>query len=380
MNSILEIEDKINTLKKENPEQYKAINNIFHISSSTGSMVIPSSYRKRVLELFGKKDDDGNIIEPPKDVIKRIENQKVIKTYNKWTGNGSLFNSLRAARPGMIDEQKDDLRKKLNEYIKSSEEGCEFCDPKQFTPEDAFGRVEGKYGITGSNIAKYDAWSSVIFFKGHNPLNFSFPELSDYIDIGFKWFKKVNNYDKKFKYPFFLWNSLQKAGASQTHGHAQILMTNDIHYAKPQFLRKVSKQYMKLTGKNYFRELYKAHKTLDLTLESDIHAFVSLTPIKEKEFIIISRDNPSKNEKIKEIIYQVLRCYIDELGVNSFNVVISCPAFGESSFPYIIQIVDRGSIFKTTVDTGAMELYGSSVISDDPYKVINALNEYEIQK
>ena len=375
MNSILKLEDKIKTLHKEDEDLYKTINNIFHVSSTTGSMVIPQSYRKKVYELFGKKDEEGKVVEPEKEIIKRIENQKVVKTYNKWTGNGSLFNSLRASRPGV---EKEDIRRKVDEYIKASEEGCEFCNPEKYTPEDVFGRVKGKYGITGSNIAKYDAWSSVIFFKRHNPLEFSLEELSDYIDTGFNWFIKVHNYDKRFKYPFFLWNCLQKAGASQIHSHAQILMTNDIHYAKPQFLRKVFREYMKWIGKNYFRDLYKAYKTLELTLNSDVEGFASITPIKEKEFVIITRDNPSNSENIKETIYKVLRCFIDELGVTSFNLVISCPAFGEPSFPYIIQIVDRGSIFKTTVDTGAMELYGSSVISDDPYSVINAINNFKI--
>jgi hypothetical protein len=330
------------------------------------------------MQVFGKKDDNGNIIESEEEVIKRIETQKVVKTYNKWTGSGSLFNSLRASRPGVKQEEMEDIRKKIDEYIKASEKGCEFCYPEKNTPEDIFGRVEGKYGITGSNIAKYDAWSSVIFFKRHNPLEFSLEELSDYIDIGFKWFKKVYNHDKQFKYPFFLWNCLQKAGASQVHSHAQILMTNNIHYAKPQLLRKVFREYMKIIGKNYFRDLYKVHDNLGLVLDGEINGFASITPIKEKEFIIISRDDPSKNESIKEAIYRILRCYIDELGVTSFNMVISCPAFGEISFPYVIQIVDRGSIFKTTVDTGAMELYGSSVVSDDPYNVINALNKYEM--
>lgn len=376
MNSILELEDRINTLKKEDERLYMAINSIFHVSSATGSIVIPSSYRKKVLQLFGKKDDWGNIIESKEEVIKRIETQKVVKTYNKWTGNGSLFNSLRAYRPGVGQEEKEDIRKKVEDYIKESEKACEFCYPELNTPEDIFGRIKGKYGITGANIAKYDAWSSVIFFKRHNPLEFSFEELSDYIDIGFKWFKKVHNYDREFKYPFFLWNCLQKAGASQIHSHAQILMTNDIHYAKPQILRRIFRQYMRLVGRNYFKDLYKAHKALGLALDSDIEGFASITPIKEKEFIIITRDNPSKNNSIKEAIYRVLRCYIDKLGVTSFNTVISCPAFGESSFPYIIQIVDRGSIFKTTVDTGAMELYGSSVISDDPYNVIKSINEF----
>jgi len=48
----------------------------------------------------------------------------------------------------------------------------------------------------------------------------------------------------------------------------------------------------------------------------------------------------------------------------------------EPAFPYIIQIVDIGSIFKPTADISAMELYGSSVISDDPYGAIKAVNEF----
>lgn len=379
MSSILKLEDKINIIKKEDEESYRAINSIFHVSSATGSMIIPPTYRKRVLEIFGKRDSDGNIIESEEEVIKRIETQKVVKTYNKWTGSGSLFNSLRASRPGMGEEEKADMRKKVDEYIKGSEEGCEFCYPEINTPEDVFGRVKGKYCITGSNLAKYDAWSSVIFFKRHHPLIFSLDEVSDYIDTGFKWFKKVYNYDKRFKYPFFLWNCLQKAGASQVHSHAQILMTDKIHYARPQFLRKIFHQYMQHTGKNYFKDLYKAHSALGLTLEGEVEGFTSITPIKEKEFIIITRDNPSKNENVKEAIYRVLRCYIDKLGITSFNMVIACPGFRETNFPYLIQIVDRGSIFKTTVDTGAMELYGSSVISDDPYNIIKAVNDFKIK-
>ncbi|MGB9937494.1 MAG: hypothetical protein ACPK7O_07215 [Methanobacterium sp.] len=378
MNSILELEDKINNLKEEDKELYKAFKGIFHVSSASGRMKIPSTYIKKAIQLFGKKDDEGNVIESKDEVISRIQTQKVIKTYNKWTGSGSLFNSLRAMRPGINPQEMGEMKSKIDEYIKESEKSCEFCAPEINTPEDVFGRVEGKYCITGANIAKYDAWSSVIFFRRHNPLQFSLEELSDYIETGFEWFRKVHNYDKQFKYPFFLWNCLQKAGASQIHSHAQILMTNDIHYAKPQFLRKASKEYMRQTGRNYFKDLYNAHDAVGLTLEEEIDAFVSLTPIKEKEFIIVSRDNPSKSDIIKETIYRVLRCYIDQLGVTSFNLVISCPAFGESSFPYVIQIVDRGSILKTTVDTGAMELYGSSVISDDPYKIIESIESFTI--
>lgn len=377
MNSIMNLEDKIEELKKEDRDSFNLFSSIFNVSSASGELGIPLSFREKVRTYFGNKDEQGNIIEPKKEVIERIKTQKVVKTYNKWVGEGSLFNSLRASRPGMKPEEQSLEKKKIQEYIEKSKKNCDFCEPEKYTPDDVFGRIEGKHCITGANIAKYDAWSSMIFFKKHNPLDFTQDELSDYINTGFKWFKKVYNYDKQFKFPFFMWNCLRKAGASQVHGHAQILMTNNIHYARVQFLRKNFRNYMQLKGRNYFKDLYNVHKALGLALDADINGFASITPLKEKEFIIISKDNPSKSAEVKKAIYRVLKCYIEELGVSSFNLAISCPAFGETFFPYIIRIVDRGSIFKSTSDIGAMELYGSSVISDDPYKVIKALNNFK---
>lgn len=377
MNSIINLEDKINELEKTDKDSYKLFKSIFEFSSASGTMKIPPTFKKKLLSYFGNRDENGNIIESEEEVIERIRTQKVVKTYNKWTGEGSLFNSLRAIRPGIRIDKFETEKQRIKEYIEGSKRDCDFCDPKKYTPEDVFGRIEGKHCITGVNIAKYDAWSSVIFFNKHNPLDFDLKELSDYIDTGFKWFKKVNSQDKQFKFPFFLWNCLPKAGASQVHGHAQILMANNIPYAKMQFLRKMFRSYMRLTGKNYFRDLYKVYSALGLALDGTVEGFASITPLKEKEFIIISKNNPSKDDNVKEAIYKVLRCYIDKLGVNSFNMVILCPEFHETMFPYIIRIVDRGSIFKPTADIGAMELYGSSVISDDPYNLIKAINEFK---
>lgn len=377
MDSIMDMIDKINELKEKDKYSYSLFKDIFQASGSTGTMKIPYSFKKKVRSYFGNKDKDGNITESEDEVIERIKTQKVIKTYNKWTGEGALFNSLRAGRPGMRENELINEKNKVEEFIEKSYEGCDFCKPEKYTPEDVFGRVKGKHCITGANIAKYDAWSSIIFFNKHNPLDFTQEELSDYIDTGFKWFKKVYNHDKQFKFPLFLWNCLPKAGASQIHGHAQILMTNEIPYAKIQFLRHVFHRYMSLKGKNYFNMLYEVHKALGLALDADIKGFASITPLKEKEFVIITRENPSINAEVKKEIYRVLRCYIDKLGVNSFNLAISCPAFGEANLPYLIKMVDRGSIFKSTADMGAMELYGSSVVSDDPYNIIKAVNEFE---
>ena len=253
MSSILDLEEQVNKLKEEDEKSFRLFNGIFHVSSASGEIKIPPSFKEKAYTYFGNRDEQGNIIESKKEVIERILTQKVVKTYNKWTGEGSLFNSLRASRPGMKPEERRQEQKKIHEYIEKSKENCDFCEAEKYTPEDVFGRVQGKYCITGANIAKSDAWNSMIFFKAHNPLDFTLEELSDYIETGFKWFKKVNNYDKRFISPFFLWNCLPKAGASQVHGHAQVLMTDDVHYAKPQFLRKNFRNRMQLTGRNYFR-------------------------------------------------------------------------------------------------------------------------------
>ncbi len=377
MKSILDLEEMINRLKKEDEDSFKLLNNIFHTSSASGSLKIPLSFKEKIHTYFGNKDESGKIIKSKNDVVERMQTQKVVKTYNKWTGEGSLFNSLRASRPGMKSQERNQEQEKVQKYIEKSKENCDFCQAEKYTPEDVFGRIKSKHCITGANIAKYDAWNSMIFFKKHNPLDFTQEEVSDYIETGFKWFKKVHNYDKQFISPIFIWNCLQKAGASQVHGHAQVLMTKNIHYAKTQFLSRNFRSYMQLTGRNLFKDIYTSHKALGLALDNNVNGFASITPLKEKEFIIISKDNPSTSDDIKKTIYRVLRCYIDELEVNSFNLVISCPSFGETFLPYIIRIVDRGSILKPTADVGAMELYGSSVISDDPYNIIKSVNAFK---
>jgi len=196
MDSIINIEDKINELQKKDKESYKLFKAIFNISSTSGTMKIPSSFREKVRLYFGKKDLENNITESVNEVIERIGTQKVVKTYNKWTGSGSLFNSLRASRPGMREVELQDQKKKIEEYIQKSREGCDFCQPNIYTPEDVFGRIKGKYCITESSIAKYDAWSSMIFFKIHNLWDFHLKNFQiTYIPVlsGLKWFIIIIN-------------------------------------------------------------------------------------------------------------------------------------------------------------------------------------------
>jgi len=373
----MDLEKRIEVLHETDNPSYNILKRIYRFDSGRGTQVIPDSFKSKVSEYFGHRDSQGNIIESVDETISRINNQKIITVYNKWTGEGSLFNSLRAQRPGISSMDQEKEKNHIIQLVRESETKCDFCHPEEYTPEDVFGRIHGKYSITAANIAKYDVWSSLVIFNQHNPIQFGLKEFSDYLDVCFAWFEAVYNHNPRFRFPFFIWNCLSRAGASQVHGHSQILMSKD-PYARVETLQKASKLYKSETGADYFQDLYQAHNCLGLSGDQeDVHVFTSITPVKEKETVVITREKPSEDEEVKKTIFKILRCFIDVLRVYSFNLSISCPPHdNEDEFPYLIKIVDRGSLLKPTGDIGGMELYGSSVVADDPYNVMNSIKEH----
>ena len=378
MGFIINLEEEIKNLKINDEQSYKILNQIYGFYFGVGTLKIPKSFESKILECFGHRNEQGEITETTHQVVERIKNQQIVKTYNKWTGEGALFNSLRTSRPGMNRQNMEKEKKQLDKLLDESIGDCDFCQPDKYTPEDVFGRVVGDHSITASNIAKYDVWSGLVIFKKHNPLDFNLTEVSDYLRTAFSWFMEVYQENHHYKFPFLVWNCLNKAGASQVHGHAQVLMTQNIPYAKIQGLRLVREKYKESTHCDYLKDLIQAHRSLGLTHSmGEIDLFTSITPTKEKEVIIISPESPSESKEAKKMIYKTLRCFIDIMGVWSFNFSISGPTMdGAYESPYIMHLVDRGSPFKPTTDIGGMELYGSVVVGDDPYKVIEQLKSY----
>jgi len=374
MNSILDIEKRIESLQENDTTSYNLLKRIYRFDFGMGEQVIPDSFKTKVFNYFGNRDSAGKVIDSAEEVLDRIKHQNIINIHNKWTGEGTLFNSLRANRPGIREKDKEKEKKHIFKLIEESEKECDFCHPDKYTPEDIFGRIQGKHSITAANLAKYDVWSSLVIFNNHNPLEFSFEEFSDYLETGFAWFQAVNRHTPQFRFPFFIWNCLPRAGASQIHGHCQILMSKE-PYSRVEMLQKAGQQYQLETGDDYFQDIYTVHRLLGLSgSQGDVHFFASITPIKEKEVVIISSKNPSTDTDAKKTIFKILRCFIDISGVYSFNLSISCPPLdNEGECPYLIRIVDRGSLLKSTADIGGMELYGSSVVADDPYKFIAIL-------
>jgi hypothetical protein len=302
-----------------------------------------------------------------------VTKQKIVRVTNLVTYEGTVYNSLRSARPRQFED-----RLKVESRILDKAKADPLAEPLEFTPEDPFGRIFGKYCVTASNIAKYEGLHGIVIFNDFNPLEFSREKVIDYLSTGWKWAQAANKFDPSAQYFFFLWNSLKKAGASLAHGHAQVVLSRDSHYSKIEFLRHVAQQYKETFGTDYFEDLYRVHNDLGLAMEfNGIRILAYLTPIKEKEIMLLSS---ALNNDFHECVYQVLACFRDSLFVTAFNLGIATPPLKSvsscwSDFPVIARIVDRGYPWDGSSDFGTMELYATSIVASDPFMVIGVLKK-----
>jgi galactose-1-phosphate uridylyltransferase len=261
--------------------------------------------------------------------------------------------------------------------------GDPFCAPEERTPSDVFGRVRGSYSITASNVAKYDGFHGLVVFDDHDPLAFTPEKVDDYVSVALEWMGKALEEDPEAKYPFLMWNCLWRAGSSVVHGHAQVTSARGAHYPKIERLRRAALGYKNEYGSDYFSDLHRVHEALGLAIPPPpgsplgVRGFVSLTPIKDKEVVLLG---PDLGKPLRHLLAGVLERYTRDLGVLSFNVAFYLPPAsptGEdwSSFPVMIHMVDRGDLASNTSDIGAMELYAAPVVSSDPFRVARLLGE-----
>lgn len=319
-------------------------------------------------------------LEPPPEMLPWIEkqfgsveptlNQKIVRVTNLITLDGVLFNWLRSSRPLWKSDSNldEELAKDRNDPLN---------DPYRGTPADVFGRIRGRFCVTASNIAKFDAFHGLIVFDDANPLVWGREQLRDYLETGERWALEAHRVDPDARYYLLIWNCLWRAGSSLLHGHAQVMLGHDMHYAGVESLRRHGLRYQADYRTNYFDDLYRVHEMVGCAFERDgIRILANLAPKKEHEVLLIA---PFPTDALKDAIYDVLAALRDDVGVQSFNLVIYRPPLGSSDenwegFPVVVRIVDRGDLSSRTADFGAMELYAASVVSSDPFKLAASLN------
>ena len=339
------------------PEERTLANRIFDVSTTTGRLDPPEAMHAWIEKSFGSAD--------------QVTAQRIVKVTNRITLEGTLFNELRASRPLDTGVSLD-----LDREIAATE-GDPFCHPRDGTPADVFGRVEGEHATTASNVAKYDGFHGVIVFDDHNPLHLTPEKVAGYVSVGLEWSRKALEADPDARYPFLMWNCLWRAGGSIIHGHAQVTATRGSHYPKVERLRRNALAYNRDYSSDYFEDLATVHSSLglDIPLEG-VRAFAGLTPQKEKELVVIG-DDP-EDASLSRAVGALLQGYVGNLGVRSFNVAFYMPPLGPTQedwrgFPTVVYIVDRGDPANRTSDIGAMELYAASVVASDPFAVARVL-------
>lgn len=336
------------------PDDREAFGRIFGVSATTGRLDPPESMHAWIKGSFGS--------------VNAVREQRLVKVTDLVTFRGTLFNELRASRPSDTGTNLD-LEREIEKNV-----GDPFCHPEDGTPADTFGRVRGRHATTASNVAKYDGFHGVIVFDDHNPLHFTPEKVSDYINVGLRWGRKALAADPEARYFFLMWNCLWRAGGSIIHGHAQATATRDMHYPKVEHLRRAALSYAAEHGSNYFNDLYRVHDALGLSFPcpGNVRGFASLTPIKEKELVLIG--SSMEDEALRYSVAATLRSYVEKMGVSSFNVAFYLPPLTPdgrdwSGFPTLVYLVDRGDPASRTSDMGAMELYAASVVAADPFRV-----------
>lgn len=333
---------------------------IFDVSATTGRLDPPESMKGWIENSFGS--------------VEAVREQRIVKVTNLITLQGTLFNELRSSRPS--DTGTDlDLESEIEKNV-----GDPFCHPEDGTPADTFGRVRGRHSTTASNIAKYDGFHGVIVFDDHNPLHFTPEKVADYINVGLQWGHKAIETDPEAHYFFLMWNCLWRAGGSLIHGHAQATATRNMHYPKVEHLRRAALSYAAEHSSNYFEDLYRIHDALGLSFPcpGSVQGFASLTPIKERELVLIGES--IEDESLHQAVATALESYVEKMGVSSFNVSFYAPPLTPdgrdwSGFPTIVHLVDRGDPASRTSDMGAMELYAASVVASDPFQVAESLGD-----
>jgi hypothetical protein len=333
-------------------KERELFNRIFEIREGEAKIKIPER-AKEVVQKYGP--------------LESFTKQKIVRIKNLISGEETTYNEARCKRP-LPQSSKASMQK----LIEESEKSCVFCQGK--TVEDLVGRIEKETCYTCGNLASYDVYSSMAVSKWHDPLKITRKLISDYLDAADEWWKKVYEIDPKAKYPSLGWNFGPKAGASQIHGHIQLISSYwPDRAAKEKF--DYSSFYKEVFKDDYWKDIYKVHEALGIGFKcGEAKILAILTPQLDKELMMIGENL----DELKEPIYGCLQLYLEK-GEN-FNLSISVPPFENlwKGFPYIVGIQSKGSVESLIANSGVREssLVKVPIVQTDPFSLAKELKKY----
>ena len=343
------------------PEARERVERLFRIDVAVGSNVPPLEMHEWLRRQFGS--------------VEAVKRQSIVRVTNKWSLDGSLISPLRGRRP-----MQDGDGQSWAELVEETR-GDPFCDPERQTPADAWGRIRGRYLVTGANAAMYDTHHGLMIFHEHDPLAFEAEQVVEMLAVGRAWAARSRERDEDAVNYLLIWNCGPRAGGSMVHGHAQMLLGRGAHYPQVERLRRDAAMYAAKTGGGYLGDLVSAHRDLGLvTHEADgVAVLASLTPVKERELLVIGPPGMDEREPaFAEVVARLAVAARDVLEMRAFNLALHRPPLagatdGWEGMGPVVHLVDRGDPGSMASDIGAMELYGASVVGNDPFAIAERL-------
>ncbi|CAG5121207.1 unnamed protein product [Candidula unifasciata] len=352
----------------ENPDckiLYNKFTAIYTVEKRVGSVKIPDTFQSQVKAWLGNKDD----------LYQELFHQNIIHILNMYTRETTVFNPLRDKRP--VTKPKESEEDYLERITKESALSCDFCKYTNFTAEHDFGRVESKLSFSASNIFKLDRLHAVITIKDHDPVNWSYEQYMDMMHTTLVWLRKAFTHEPSAIYPAIIWDLLPKSGSSQLHPHNQVFLSPNRYQGMVETWRRAGQDYFSDLHSNYFTDLITLYSALGLAVQfKSAVALASLTPRKDNEVVIIA---PEADDDFFQLIYYVLRAFMDDLKKYSFSLGGGFPPMESSAqagrLPAFVRIITRGVMTEIRTDISALELFTATNVNIDPYKVVQVIKD-----
>ncbi|OXA59155.1 hypothetical protein Fcan01_04224 [Folsomia candida] len=362
--SIGHVYEKLEYMKKSKDSEctniWTLFNEIFTMEGIDADLVIPEGFQAEVKGWLGNDPE----------LFKQIHHQKIYKIVIKGSHEETVFNPLRSKRP--TSKSSINPVDYIANLSASTQSTCDFCQYKDHTAEDVFGRIDNKYSASASNTFKLAKFHGLFFPKTHHPVNISFQALLDlFVNTSQQW------------YPSILWDVLPHAGASQVHPHVHGLLGVHQYSGAFEKLHAISQEYYAKHHRSYWTDLIKVHDALGLVVRfGDAVAMVPLFSRKDHEYMILA---PQVDDTFATLIYTILEGYKNNLGVYCFSAGGAYPFLGDQTrnldaylqpgLPAIFRSGSRGLCTSVSSDVSSLELYTVNNINSDISVTLNALKK-----
>ncbi|XP_068713764.1 uncharacterized protein [Montipora foliosa] len=356
------------SLRTDCRDLYMKFRDIYLVRTRRAPVVIPESFVPKVLRWLG-----GN-----KKLLEGTTSQLITSIDNLYTQESTIFNPVRSKRPGAGGRATLETRQYLSEILQATAKDCDFCQYKNNTAQDPFGRIDSRFTVTVSNTFKVEKFHSLVLWKHHNPLVISEYELLDAMETAERWFLRAHAWDTKYTIPHVFWDTLPRASTSQIHPHLHVTLARDQYYARWNHLYFAAKKYAEdHNGENYFSALTEIHSALGLAVHyGSASVLAYLTPTASHEIMLLSK---TLSKDLSVLLYACITALRDnmELYALSSGMVFPklVPSPDGSDLPAIIRIVYRGAAESNRADIDSFQLFGTVNVNVDPYMIIRSIRK-----